>query len=141
MKHIIDTIEEYEYAKSRGFDPLLSPYIDMDIQLRIEVQKKVFGHCVFGRGNIPKANDRYYHFMWDIKPNYCENCLTPLPNYSAVFISHIFSRKAKPEMAHDPRNSNKLCFNCHTKWESDTCKIMRIYPANKKVMELLIKEY
>ena len=46
-----------------------------------------------------------------------------------------------PEMAHDPRNINILCFEMHNRWENGDRKNMRIYPGNVKVIELLKKEY
>lgn len=126
----------------RGHDPLLHRFILMTILFRVEVQKQTFGHTIFGRGDIPKANDRFYHWVWDHKTHVCENCMKPLWNYSAVFISHILTRGANPEMAHDPRNTNILCFECHNTWEDETTrKSMRIYDQNQLTINLLKSEY
>lgn len=51
---------EYEYCVARGYEPLLDiRNFRLDIQLRVEIQRELFGHCVFGRGNIPQANERF----------------------------------------------------------------------------------
>lgn len=144
MDPIIETIEEYNFCKTRGHDPLVSPHLKMDHSFRVTMQKKVFGHCIFGRGDIPQANQRYYLYVWDNKKHYCENCQAPLQEYAAKFISHIFTKGGFPEMAHDPRNSNILCLKCHNKWEFGTekdRKRMRIYPSNLIVIEMLKKAY
>lgn len=51
------------------------------------------------------------------------------------------TRGAYPEMAHDPRNINILCFEMHNRWENGDRQKMRIYPGNVRVIELLKKEY
>lgn len=142
MPYLITIRQEYDYAVSRGFVPLLdTKHFEMDICLRIDIQREVFGHCVLGRGNIPVANDRYYHWIWNNKPHVCEETMRPLHNYSAVFVSHILSRGAHPEMAHDPRNCNLLCFEAHNMWENGKRKQMRIYDKNMRTIEVLNKEY
>ena len=96
----IKDIAEYNYCLKRGLNPLLSAICDVDINLRIELQRKMF-----------PTIEKYYRWNWDHKPHYCEECLRPLHNYSAVYVSHILSRGAHPEMAFDPRNNNILCFD------------------------------
>lgn len=57
---IIDDRESYNYVVSRGYQPLLDiKLFKMDIRLRVEIQRELFGYCVFGRGNIPQANERF----------------------------------------------------------------------------------
>lgn len=139
---IISSWEEYHYCIERGYQPLLNKFIQMEINFRIEVQKAIFGHCIIGRGDIPQANERFYRWCWDHKPHYCEETMKPLRNYSAVYISHILTRGAHPEMALDPRNTNILDFMPHQDWESEiTRHTMRIYPANQLVIEQLKNEY
>lgn len=139
---LIETREEYDYCLERGHDALIHRFFLLPIELRVQIQKETFGRTILGRGNIPQANQRYYYWMWDHKPHICENCQHPLHQYSATFVSHILSRGAHPEMAHDPRNSNILCKGCHDKWENETTrKTMRIYPANIIIIELLKTEY
>lgn len=138
---IINERFEYDHCLYRGFDPLYSKYFEMNIDLRVAVQREVFGHSTLSKGNIPQANSRFYHFMWENKPHYCEECLKPLQNYSSVWVSHILSRGAFPEMAHDPRNVNILCDRHHTQWETGERRKMRIYKKNLKTIDLLNQDY
>lgn len=47
---------EYEYCVARGYEPLLDiRNFRLDIRLRVELQRELFGHCVLGRGDIPVA--------------------------------------------------------------------------------------
>lgn len=133
---------EYEYCVARGYEPLLDiRNFRLDIRLRVELQRELFGHCVLGRGDIPVANQRFFRWVWEHKPHRCEECLKPLRNYSAVYCSHILTRGAFPEMAHDARNINILCFEHHSCWENGDKTKMRIYPGNVRVIELLKNEY
>ena len=110
----------------------------MDIRLRVEIQRELFGHCVFGRGaNIMAANERFFRWVWDNKPHQCEETLRPLQSYSAVYCSHILTRGAHPEIAHDPRNINILTFESHNRWENGDRENMRIYPGNVRMIELM----
>ena len=144
MGTLIQTLEEYEFCLKRGHDALVSPHFILDLKLRVQIQKRTFGKCEFGRGDIRKANQRYYYYMWENSPHVCENCQKPLYEDSAYFISHIYSKGRFPEMAHDPRNVNILCRECHNKWEfeiEEVRKGMRIFPRNKMIMEMLVEEY
>lgn len=135
---------EYDYCLQRGYEPLIdTKHFSLSVPLRIEIQKQVFGHCVFGRGaDIMAANERFFKWVWQHKPHYCEECMKPLNQYSATYCSHILTRGAHPEMAHDPRNINILCFDCHNRWEHETTrKGMRIYPANLLRIEELKRDY
>lgn len=129
---------EYDYIVSRGFEPLLDTnHFRMDIRLRIAIQREKFG-----TGHTPEENERFYRWIWEHKPHYCECCMRPLPNYSATFVSHILTRGAYPEMAYDARNVNILCFNHHNCWEHETTrKGMRIYAANLLRIQELKKDY
>lgn len=133
---------EYDYCVSRGYEPLLDiRNFRLDIRLRVEIQRELFGHCVFGRGDVPVANQRFFRWVWDHKPHRCEETMRPLNDYSAVYCSHILARGAFPEMAHDPRNINILCFEMHEKWEHGQREKMRIYAGNIRMINLLVKEY
>ena len=140
---IITARFEYDYCIARGFNPLVDTRnFKMNIHLRIEIQKELFGRCVFGRGeNIQAANDRFFRWVWDHKPHYCEETLRPLNNYSAVHLSHILTRGGFPEMAHDPRNINILTLESHNRWEHGDRENMRIYDKNCRIIELLIEDY
>jgi len=138
----LSTIEEYEYCNKRGYIPLLDAHFRLEISLRIEIQRELFGQCVFGRGeDIQKANERFYRWMWRNKAHQCEETMKPLNNYSSIYISHILTRGAHPEMAHDPRNINILCQEMHNLWENGNRLSMRIYQKNIKTIELLTSEY
>lgn len=133
---------EYDYCVERGFEPLIDTRnFKMDIRLRVELQREIFGHCTFGRGDIPVANQRFFRWVWEHKPHYCEETLRPLPGYSAVYCSHILSRGAHPDMAHDPRNINILCPEMHERWENGDREGMRIFDGNQRIIEMLREEY
>lgn len=140
----ISTREEFEYVLSRDYNPLLDwRKFEMPNSLRIDIQRELFGQSFISKGsNIVDANQRFYRYMWETKNHICEECGKPLSHYSSVFISHILSRGAKPEMAHDPRNINILCFHDHNKWEQETTrKDMKIYKTNLIIIELLKNDY
>lgn len=129
--NIVDRALRIEYCVARGYEPLLDiRNFRLDIRLRVELQLELFGNCVLGRGDIPVANQRFFRWVWEHKPHRCEECLKPLRNYSAVYCSHILTRGAFPEMAHDARNINILCFEHHSCWENGDREKMRIYPGN-----------
>lgn len=129
---------EYLYAKSRGIEPLMGlRKLPIYHPLRVEIQRQLFG-----TGHTPAENKKFFRFVWENKPHYCEECLKPLANYSAVYCSHILTRGAHPEMAHDPRNINILCFEHHNQWEQATTrKTMRIYQKNSITIKMLEAEY
>ena len=113
----------------------------LEIGLRVEIQREIFGHCITGRGDIPAANERFFRWVWEHKPHQCEETMRPLANYSAVYCSHILTRGSHPEIAHDPRNINILSFESHNRWENGDRQKMRIYPGNMRLIELMKTEY
>lgn len=133
---IIEDLECYLYAKGKGYEPLIDKRFHIEFSLRMEIQ-----HYLFGKGHTPQQNEKFYKFCWDIYPHYCQECMKPLRNYSAVHISHIITRASHPELAHDARNINILCFEHHNQWENGDRQNMRIYPGNVRIIELLKKEY
>lgn len=140
--YFITEREDYDFFVSRGCEPLIDErHFRLDIRLRVVLQREIFGHCTFGRGEIPVANQRFFRWVWDHKPHRCEETLRPLPNYSATYCSHIMTRGAHPEMAHDPRNINILCPEMHDKWENGQREKMRIFGPNIQLIERLRREY
>lgn len=140
-KIYISTPEEYEYSVMRGFAPLIdTKHFQMDINLRVAIQQKLFGRGVIGK-DIMQANAKFFRWIWDNKPHYCEETMRPLKQYSAVYCSHILTRGAYPEMATDPRNINILCFEAHNRWENGDKENMRIYARNLRIIEELKKDY
>lgn len=139
----IETIEEYNYIKSMGHEPLLlDKYFDIEIGLRKRLQCMLFARSLDGRGNdITASNERFYRWIWDNKPHYCEECMRPLREYSSTYCSHILSRGAFPDMAYDPRNVNILCKFHHDMWETGKRETMRIYKKNTERMKILRYEY
>lgn len=140
----ISTREEFEYVLSRDYNPLLDwRKFKIPNSLRVDIQRELFGKSFISKGsNLVEANNRFYRYMWENKNHICEECGKPLSHYSSVFISHILSRGAKPEMAHDPRNINILCFHDHNKWEQETTrKDMKIYKTNLIIIEFLKDDY
>lgn len=134
---VIDTRELYDYARSRGYEPLTDKRFVLDINLRVSIQR-----ALFGSGHTPAENERFYRWCWEHKPHICEECMRPLREYSATFVSHILTKGAHPEMAHDCRNINILCFNCHNRWEHANTRFgMRIELSNQRIIEELKREY
>lgn len=141
--YLITTRAEYDLAKAHGFEPLLGfepikgqQFFAMDIRLRVEIQRELFG-----TGHTPQENEKFYRWCWDHYPHICAETMRPLKQYSATYISHILTRGAHPEMAHDPRNVNILCFEMHNRWENGDRQNMRIFAGNQLIIEQLKKEY
>ena len=141
--YLITTRAEYDLARAHGFEPLLGfepirgqQFFAMDIRLRVEIQRELFG-----TGHTPQENERFYRWCWDHYPHICAETMRPLKQYSATYISHILTRGAHPEMAHDPRNVNILCFEMHNRWENGDRQNMRIFAGNQLIIEQLKKEY
>lgn len=132
----ITTRAEYDLCKAHGIEPLVDRRFAMDIRLRVAIQRELFG-----TGHTPQENERFYRFCWDHYPHQCTETMRPLKEYSAVYISHILTRGAHPEMAHDPRNVNILSFECHNRWENGDRKNMRIFAGNRIIIEQLKREY
>ena len=136
MLTTLTTYEDYLFVQSRGFEPLLDPHFPMTIELRKEVQQKLFGS-----GHTPAENEKFYRWCWQHRQHICEETMISLHEYSAVYISHILSRGAHPEMAHDPRNINILCARAHAQWENGDRRSMRIYERNQRTIQKLKEEY
>lgn len=133
---VIDSRKAYEDACRGVYEPLSDRRFSVEHDLRVEIQRELFG-----KGHTTAENERFYRWVWSKKMHFCENCMKPLPVYSATYVSHILSRGAYPEMAHDPRNTNILCFDCHAQWENGNRKAMRIYESNQITIAELKKEY
>ena len=128
----ITTREEYEFCRKHGFEPLISRWFEMDISLRVAIQRELFG-----TGHTPEENEKFYRWVWDHSRHQCQETMRPLHQYSAVYVSHILTRGAHPEMAHDPRNVNILCFEAHNRWENGDRQNMRIYRSNQMLIQQL----
>ena len=63
--YLLTDRDEYNYCIQRGYNPLLDlRNFRMDIRLRVEIQRELFGHCITGRGaNIMAANERFFSFF------------------------------------------------------------------------------
>ena len=133
---VIDTRELYDYARKRGYEPLIDRRFKMEIHLRVEIQRELFGS-----GHTPSENEKFYRWVWAHNLHFCEETMRPLPDYSSVFISHILTRGAHPEMAHDPRNVNILSFEQHNRWENGDREKMRIYRGNLAIIYELNEDY
>lgn len=129
----ITSMDEYKLCKSRGFEPLLDARFDLNIKLRIRLQHQLFGSLF--------EHEVFYRWVWARKRHICEETMRPLEQYSAAYISHILTKGAHPEMAHDPRNINILCYEAHNQWEFGDRQKMRIFESNKLIIEKLKNEY
>jgi hypothetical protein len=118
-------------------------FFKLDINLRIQIQREIFGGSSLNKGDVTAGNQRFYYWCWQNIQHFnkCQNCFHLLPGYAATFVSHILSRQNRPEIAHDPRNANILCADCHKMWESPKNKIMAIYRQNQYIITLLNQEY
>ena len=132
----ITTRAEYDLCKAHGIEPLVDRRFAMAIRLRVEIQQEIFG-----TGHTPQENERFYRFCWEHYPHQCAETMRPLKQYSATYVSHILTRGAHPEMAHDPRNVNILCFEQHNRWENGDRRNMRIFAGNQIIIEQLKREY
>ena len=132
----ITTRAEYDLCKAHGIEPLVDRRFAMDIRLRVEIQQEIFGTA-----HTPQENERFYRFCWEHYPHQCAETMRPLKQYSATYVSHILTRGAHPEMAHDPRNVNILCFEQHNRWENGDRRNMRIFAGNQIIIEQLKREY
>lgn len=132
----IDTRADYDYCRTQGFEPLNDRRFVMEHRLRVSIQRELFG-----TGHTPEENERFYRWCWQHSLHVCSECMKPLKEYSAVYISHIRTRGAYPEMAFDCRNINILCFQHHNQWENGDRKNMRIYGINEYTIEQLEREY
>lgn len=132
----INTRQDYDYCLSNGFEPLADNRFIVEHKLRVEIQQELFG-----KGNSEEQNIKFYRFCWKHKPHYCEECMKPLYDYSATFVSHILSRGAFANMAYDCRNTNILCFKHHQQYENGDRESMRIYAKNEITIETLKQEY
>lgn len=132
----INTREEYNRYKAQEVEPLIDRRFVLGIALRVTIQRELFG-----KGHTPAENEKFYRWCWAHKRHICEECMRPLDRYSAIYVSHILTRGAHPEMAHDPRNVNVLCFQHHNTWENGRREQMRIYSSNQLTIERLKEDY
>ena len=127
---MITTREKYKAVVNIGFEPLIDDF-GLDHGLRLEIQKERF-----------PSNEVFYRWCWDYYPHRCMECMKPLGEYSATYVSHILTRGAHPDMAHDPRNVRILCARHHEQYEHRTTrKTMRIYEQTERIAEQLRYEY
>lgn len=140
----LDSWEKYEEFRSAGFEPLGDWRFCIPIKLRIEIQYLTFCNS-YSRVNIPVANTKFYNFCYENSLKICAETGQPIHNYSATVVSHILSRSDKPEMAFDPRNTNILIPQMHSKWECKNKpgenKDMQIWRRNQIVIQHLNMEY
>lgn len=129
----IDSLDAYNYAVGRGYEPLLDSRFDVEIHLRIQIQRDLFGPFT--------EHEKFYRWVWEHKPHICEETMRPLSDYSAVHISHILTKGARPDIAHDPRNTNILCLAAHNHWEFGDRTQMRIYRKNLETIVKLRNDY
>lgn len=132
----IDCWQDYDYCLSQGFEPLADNRFIVKHDIRITAQQRLFG-----KGNSEEQNIKFYKWVWAHRPHYCEECMKPLNEYSAVHVSHILSRGAFPNMAYDIRNINILCYKHHAQYENGDRESMRIFAKNEITISELKREY
>ena len=137
---IITNRQEYDHAVKYGFHPFIDSAFEMDIQTRYYLQKEIFKTSK----SLRNCDIKFYKYCWEVLDHYCQETGWWLKNYSAVYVSHILSRGAYPEMRWDIRNINILNFESHRLWEFGTIEQkqkMKIYPKNIEIINLLKEEY
>lgn len=136
LKANIDTREEYDYALSRGYEPLVDERFPMKHELRVEVQKERFAK------NDAEGNEKFYKFCLHHLPLVCKECGKPITNPSAYNVSHILTKGSNPAMSHDPRNVYILCPEHHDMYEQKTTRRrMRIFDMSEERIQQLKSEY
>lgn len=130
--------EDYDALLKRGIDCLYDKRYHLEIGLRREIQREKFGK------NDDAGNALFYAYCIKHFPHVCENCGKQIEHPWATNVSHILSRGSHPEMAHDPRNTNILCWECHNAWEHKNTRY-KLNPwfveKNERTIQLLKQEY
>lgn len=130
--------EDYDALLKRGIDCLYDKRYHLEIGLRREIQREKFGK------NDDEGNAKFYAYCIKHFPHVCENCGRPIEHPWATNVSHILSRGSHPEMAHDPRNMNILCWECHQKFEHTTTRHYLnpwFVEKNERTIQMLKQEY
>ena len=119
-------------------------------QYKLPVKKKTAVKTNVKRSETLLKDRETYRKVFSSKPNECEECGTQLPDVfedekgSIAYVvqySHILGKAAYPEFRHDPRNFNRLCFNCHRKYEDgDSRETMKIFANNQVIIQTLFNE-
>lgn len=95
-----------------------------------------------------KKDKETYFEVFQLKESVCEGCGRPLSN---VFeqggqiidiwqYSHILSKGSFPQLRHNPKNFNRLCFKCHQIWEfggEEGRKVLSCYDKNQEIISEL----
>ena len=130
--------EDYDALLKRGIDCLYDKRYHLEIGLRREIQREKFGK------NDDEGNAIFYRYCLHHFTHVCENCGRPIEHSWAINVSHILTRGSHPEMAHDPRNVNILCWTCHELWEHAPTRF-KLNPwfveKNEKTIQMLKQEY
>ena len=130
--------EDYDALLKRGIDCLYDKRYHLEIGLRREIQREKFGK------NDDAGNAKFYAYCIRHFPHVCENCGKPIEHPWATNVSHILSRGSFPQGAHDCRNTNILCWECHELWEHKTTRY-KLNPwfveKNERTIQMLKQEY
>ena len=136
----INNLKDYNYERKYGFHPFIDKDYEIDINVRYNLQKEIFKTS----SKLRLCDVKFYKYCWDVLDHYCQESGLYLPQYSAIYVSHILSRGAYPEMRWDIRNVNILSFNSHQLWEFGTNnqkEKMKIWHQNQEIITLLKAEY
>lgn len=94
-------------------------------------------------------DEKTYEEVFNSKSHFCEECGRSLSSEfrdeNGMVIarwqySHILTKAAYPEFRNDFRNYNRLCLECHGKWEFGDRATMKIFEINKKTIQKLLNE-
>lgn len=138
--YLIKNLEDYDHERKYGFHPFIDKEYDIDINVRYQLQKDIFKTSK----SLRNCDVKFYKYCWEVLDHYCQESGLWLKQYSSVYISHILSRGAYPEMRWDIRNINILSFKAHQLWEFGTIeekKKMNIWFNNQEQIQFLKEEY
>lgn len=95
------------------------------------------------RAEVLRKDRELYLYIFNTKPNECEECGAMLPDVFeseggiiAIYqYSHILSKGHEPKLRHCKLNVQKLCLQCHQIWEFGNKEKMKIYKRNQILIE------
>ena len=96
------------------------------------------------RAETLRKDRELYLYIFNTKPNECEECGAMLPDVfeseggNIIYInqfSHILSKGSSPELRHNKLNINRLCLTHHDMWEFGDKENMKIYKGNQVLIE------
>ena len=140
------------YAERRSLRQPIEKKIKIyDVKPKTKKKTSAFAKDArLNRLKLRATNDEQLYFIvFCSTADRCEECGVDLPSefkdddghiiYRTQY-SHIMTKAAYPEFRWEPRNINRLCGRCHSKWEFGERTEMKIYEKNKITIQILLDE-